>query len=226
MTNKKLVIFDLAGTIVDLGSSAPVEAFRAAFSKVNLAPTDELIRAYMGYDKQIHIEKIFTMLRGPNSDPAQNLYETRVVYREFLLALPRCISSADPIPGTEQVLQEVKGRGFAIATTTGYPAKFVAPALGDLKKYVDFSIAADQVSKSRPYPYMIFACMEALGIESVHRCVKVDDTPVGIEAGYNAGMSTIGVITGNSSPKALANSTFVMQTPSWDGFLDRLEDIC
>ena len=52
--------------------------------------------------------------------------------------------------------------------------------------------------KGRPYPYMIFANMQALGVSAVQSVVKVGDTISDIREGVNAGVWTVGVIEGSS----------------------------
>ncbi len=52
--------------------------------------------------------------------------------------------------------------------------------------------------KGRPYSYMMFRNMEALGVQNVAEVAKVSDTISDIKEGKNAGVSTIGVIEGSS----------------------------
>ena len=52
--------------------------------------------------------------------------------------------------------------------------------------------------KGRPYPYMIFRNMEALGLMDVCRVIKVGDTVSDIREGKNAGVLSAGIVTGSS----------------------------
>ena len=52
--------------------------------------------------------------------------------------------------------------------------------------------------KGRPYPYMIFRNMEALGLMDVRRVIKVGDTVSDIREGKNAGVLSAGIVTGSS----------------------------
>ena len=53
--------------------------------------------------------------------------------------------------------------------------------------------------RGRPAPWMIFRAAERLDVFPMTAVVVVDDTPVGIEAGLNAGAWTVAVTkTGNS----------------------------
>lgn len=57
----QLVIFDWAGTTVDYGCFAPVNAFALAFQKFGITPTVEEIRAPMGMLKRDHIRTMLAM---------------------------------------------------------------------------------------------------------------------------------------------------------------------
>lgn len=59
----------------------------------------------------------------------------------------------------------------------------------------------------RPYPYMMFRNMEALGVTDTRRVAKVGDTVSDIREGKNAGCISIGVIEG-SSEMAMAQDEF------------------
>ena len=57
----QLIIFDWAGTTVDYGCFAPVNAFALAFQKFGVNPTVEEIRAPMGMLKRDHIRTMLAM---------------------------------------------------------------------------------------------------------------------------------------------------------------------
>ena len=57
----------------------------------------------------------------------------------------------------------------------------------------DCVLCADDIEVGRPAPWMCFENARRMDIHTVAAIVKVDDTPVGIEAGRNAGKWTVGV---------------------------------
>jgi phosphoglycolate phosphatase len=59
---------------------------------------------------------------------------------------------------------------------------------------------------------MIFRAMEVSHIIDVHRVIKVGDTPVDIQAGTNAGVHTVAVLTGPHDEDSLrkANPTHII----------------
>ena len=92
--------------------------------------------------------------------------------------------------------------GIKIGSTTGYTdamMNIVAPQAAKEGYAPDFWISPDGVGgKGRPYPYMIFANMQALGLSSVKNVVKVGDTISDIREGVQAGVWTVGVVEGSS----------------------------
>jgi phosphonoacetaldehyde hydrolase len=91
----------------------------------------------------------------------------------------------------------LRGGGVKVAATTGYfrEAAAVVLAAGRAQGYVpDFAIGADDVPAGRPAPWMIFRCMEALGVYPPAAVVKVGDTVVDVEDGLNAGCWSVGVV--------------------------------
>ena len=61
MREIQLVIFDWAGTTVDYGCFAPVNAFEKAFNAFDIYPTMEEIREPMGLLKIDHIRTMLNM---------------------------------------------------------------------------------------------------------------------------------------------------------------------
>ena len=57
------IIFDWAGTTVDYGSFAPVQAFIKAFEEFGITPTIEEVREPMGMLKIDHIRTMLSMDR-------------------------------------------------------------------------------------------------------------------------------------------------------------------
>src|SRR5262249_34563049 len=70
----------------------------------------------------------------------------------------------------------------------------------------DCVLCADDTPQGRPAPYLLFRAAEYLGVYPMWTVVAVDDTPVGIRAGRNAGCWTVGVSrTGNGVGLSVAD---------------------
>ena len=103
------------------------------------------------------------------------------------------------VTATVQLLRET---GIRIGSTTGYTDSMmeVVTQHATIKGYQpDFLVTPSQVGdKGRPYPYMIFKNMEALGSKSTKQVVKIGDTTSDIKEALNAGVWAVGVIIGSS----------------------------
>lgn len=211
------VIFDWAGTTVDYGCFAPVQAFMETFKAAGVEPTMEETRKPMGMLKIDHIRTMLHMERieaewervhgvKPTEDDVHKLYEP---YEERLLSILH--NFAEPKPEVLSTIAALREAGIKIGSTTGYNDKMmaiVAPAAKEQGYESDFMITPDATEgKGRPYPYMVFRNMEALGISSVSEIAKVGDTVSDIKEGKNAGAFTIGVV-GGSSEMALTQEEY------------------
>ena len=174
------VIFDWAGTTVDYGCFAPVQVFVEAFAHHGVAVTMEETRKPMGMLKRDHIRTMLGMER---------------IAKEWERVHGRKPCDTD----VDAVYAQL---GLKIGSTTGYTdamMNIVVPQAEKQGYAPDFWISPDGVDgKGRPYPYMIFANMKALGVSSVKNVVKVGDTISDIKEGVNAGVWTVGVVEGSS----------------------------
>lgn len=214
---ERIVVFDWAGTTVDYGCFAPVQAFMETFKAAGVEPTMEETRVPMGMLKIDHIRTMFHMERietewtrihgaAPTEDDVHALYEP---YEERLLSILH--NFAEPKPGVLDAVAELRAMGVKIGSTTGYNDKMmaiVAPTAKEAGYAPDFMITPDSVGgKGRPFPYMMFRNMEALGAASINEVVKVGDTVSDIKEGLSAGVFTVAVVEG-SSEMALTQTEF------------------
>lgn len=204
----KLVVFDWAGTTVDYGCFAPVNAFALAFQSAGLDPTMDEIRAPMGMLKRDHIRTMLEMPRlkeqwiakyneEPNSDSVEKIYG---VFEESLMkSLP---DFSSPKPYTLETIEKLREMGLKIGSTTGYTDKMMAVVVPNAKEQgydPDAWFSPDSTDGlGRPYPYMIYNNMKKFDIVSVDEVVKVGDTVADVKEGKNAGVISLGVLEGSS----------------------------
>ena len=204
----KAVIFDWAGTTVDYGCFAPVQAFMEVFKQFGIEPTMEEVRKPMGMLKRDHIKTMLQMDRIAElwmekyhrKWTEQDVDALYGLFEENLFGiLDQC---ADVNPYVLETVAKLREKGIKIGSTTGYTdamMQIVAPKAAEHGYAPDVWFSPDAVGhKGRPYPYMMNKNMEALGILSVQQVIKVGDTISDIKEGKNAGVFTIGVIEGSS----------------------------
>jgi phosphonoacetaldehyde hydrolase len=203
----RAVILDWAGTTVDFGSCAPVEAFIETFRRAGIEITTAEARAPMGSAKRDHIASVLAMpdvarrWQGAHGEPPADA-DTDRLYAAFIPLQVEVIARfAELIPGTLEAVAAFRERGLKIGTTTGYNREMmrVLAPLAAAAGYAPGHVAtADTVPAGRPAPWMCFENMTALGVYPPAACVKIGDTVPDIEEGLNAGMWTVAVAaTGN-----------------------------
>jgi len=97
-------------------------------------------------------------------------------------------------PHTHDVLTFLRQRGLGIALATSTARELALRRLGqhDLERHFDRIVTGDQVTNGKPAPDIFLRAAEALGVEPA-RCVVVEDSLVGVEAGRSAGMTVFAI---------------------------------
>jgi phosphonoacetaldehyde hydrolase len=201
------VLLDWAGTTMDFGCVAPAVVFVEVFNRKQVPITMDEARAPMGAHKRVHIQRVTELDavrarwqavhgRPPDDDDVESMF------KEFVPLQLECLSLySELIPGTLEVVGELRRRGIKIGSTTGYTTPMMEINLRDAARQgyePDSTVCASDVPAGRPYPFMCLQNVINLGVSTVHACVKVDDTVPGVEEGLNAGMWTIGLaVSGN-----------------------------
>jgi phosphonoacetaldehyde hydrolase len=204
----KTIILDWAGTSVDFGSFAPVEAFMSAFAEYGINPTADETRAPMGLAKRTHVAM---MLSGERLSAewvskygrAHTEADIDNVYEKFEPALFSVLQNyANPLPNVLDVVAQIRAMGIKIGSTTGYTRQMmdiVAPLAKEKGYAPDYLVCPEDVDgKGRPYPYMIWRYLEALGCADIREVLKIGDTEADMQEGKAAGCLCVGVIIGSS----------------------------
>lgn len=202
-----LVIFDWAGTMVDFGCEAPVQALIEAFAAEGVALDAQLARRDMGKAKDAHVACLLAYPeiraawharhgRDPGKEDVAVLMDhLRVPMREH------AARASTLIPGARDCFDRLRSLGIRVASSTGYTRDMMQPVLaraaaqGYTPEHV---ICMGETPAGRPSPLMIYKACAELGVWPLSRVVKVDDADAGIAEGKAAGAFTVGVASGNA----------------------------
>ncbi len=197
MGKVRLVVFDMAGTTVDdnvNGVPLVLKSYRDAFYAFGVKVSMEVLNEQRGRDK-------WTVISELGGEKAPRIYE------HFLKTLEDNVSKVKEIEGASETFKFLMSHGVRVIASTGFPmdiADAIIKQLGWIKEgLIDTWICSEQVGVSRPNPKMILHAMKQFGFEDPRLVVKVDDTAKGIEEGLNAGVITVGVLTGTQSVQRL-----------------------
>lgn len=191
----RLVIFDVAGTIIE-DRGEVVSAFRAALQKNGIAAQEDQLREWKGAAKREVIRRFVEQQARGGAD-----LEVERIYGDFrgILESHYGRHGVTPIAGAQAVFDWLRQRGICLATTTGFYRQVNALILqkAGWEKTFDANICSDDVPRGRPAPYMIFRAMEATGVADVAQVINVGDTPLDLQAASNAGVrGAVAVLTG------------------------------
>jgi phosphonatase-like hydrolase len=209
----KLVIFDIAGTIVE-DRGEVLGAFSTALEHHGVAHSATELKEWKGASKK-QVIRHFVRRQDATADESA----VAAVYADFRSALERHYrdNGVIPIAGVAETFEWLKERGILIATTSGFyreVADLILESAGWRGMFAA-TISSSDVSVGRPAPFMIFRTMEAAGICNVREVMNVGDTPLDLQAGTNAGVrDVIGVLTGLHTKERLERERHTALLPS------------
>ncbi len=198
----RAAIFDWAGTVIDFGSRAPVLAVTQTFADFGVPITVDEARGPMGMAKRDHLQALLTLPRVADrwrqvQGQAPDEQAIDRIYRAFLATQTQLLTAhSDVIPGCLTALDACRRRGMRLGSSTGYTRELMdllVPAAREQGLEFEAVVCADDVPQGRPAPWMCLENARRLSAYPMASVVAVDDTTVGIEAGLNAGMWTVGV---------------------------------
>ena len=174
MKKIECIIMDWAGTAVDFGCFAPLNAFLKVFSEEKgIDITYRQAREPMGLLKIDHIKAILNMPEVKAKFQARynrdwNMDDVNEMYRSFEKHLFSSLRNfTDPIPGVLDTMKLLREEGIKIGSTTGYTQAMmdvVRPDAAAKGYVVDNLVTPDDVPAGRPAPYMIYKNMPFLQI--------------------------------------------------------------
>jgi len=202
------VVLDWAGTALDYGSRAPAFVFQEVFRERGVPVTVAQAREPMGMAKRDHIKAVASIPEVASawrekfgSDCSEA--DVDQMYADFIPLQKSVLSDySQMIDGVVEFVNELQANGIKIGSSTGYTRELmddvVIPAAKKQGYEPDAVLGAEDAPKGRPAPFMLHEIARRFEIFPMWRIVKVDDTPVGVTAGRNAGCWSVGVTrTGN-----------------------------
>lgn len=217
-----LVVFDMAGTTIDDHGLVYV-ALEESVLEAGATVAKADLQTWMGTDKVQAISALLP-LGGIAIDPQL----VKEVFSRFRVILAESYARQPPValPGVEEALREFRRRGIKTSLTTGFSDDVAEPLLASLgwtkgtgiNDLLHAVVTTSDVTAGRPAPYLIHRAMERTGVSDVHRVLAAGDTIVDVQAAYNAGVVSVGVLTGG-----LAKSDF--DGHHYDFVLDNVVDV-
>ena len=191
----QLIIYDLDGVLID-STEAIVEAFELTLREIDVEYEEDKLMPLMGHGLIHILEEVL-----PEEHRGKE-WELRERYIHHFQNSDTRLTKL--LPDVEEALRRLKERGYrqSVATNkTSSEAKRILEFMG-LDDVFDLVVGFLDVPNAKPAPDMILYTLEKLGVEKEH-AVFVDDTAFGLKAGVEAGVNTVGILTGYHSREQL-----------------------
>ena len=199
MQEIKLVVFDLAGTVIEDAGQVPA-AFTTALRNHEIEIASDSLREMRGASKREVIQSFVERRTGGSK--AEVLAHTESIYNSFRSTLAGIYEKdgVREIAGATEAFTWLQQRGVRVALNTGFDRTITALLLKSMQwneDLINVVVCGDDVALGRPAPYLIFRAMEMSGITGIHEVTTVGDTILDLQAGQNAGVRyNIGVLSG------------------------------
>ena len=198
-----IILFDLDGTLID-STEAILESFHNSFDVFGVEyPSDEEIKALIGYPLDVMYKEL-----GIESEKVWDYVDTykehyRVISREKTKLL---------LNAKESVLLASKIAQVGIVTTkTGKYSKILMEHFG-IMDYFKVLIGREHIEKPKPDAEPILKALESFD-KSDRDIWMIGDTKLDLISAKNAGVNSIGVLSGYDSKEVLKSYTdYVFET--------------
>ena len=212
----KAVLFDMDGVLFD---SMPYhsEAWHKVMKSHGLTLSREEAYMHEGRTGASTINIVFQreLGREATQEEIESIYQEKSV-------LFNSYTEAKPMPGAWELLQKVKKDGLIPMVVTGsgqlsllerlehnYPGMF----------HKELMVTAFDVKYGKPNPEPYLMALKKGGIKA-DEAVVVENAPLGVEAGHNAGIFTIAVNTGPLNGQVLLDAGADLLFPSMQALND------
>ena len=175
----KAVLFDMDGTLVD--STAVVERAWGWWAERHLLSLADVLRFSHGRPTVATLEHFL-----PGAAHTAELAELEQFEESELKGIKAVV-------GADAAVRAVQGGKWAIVTSA-WRKLAVARVTGAGLPVPKVLVPVDEIGNGKPHPEGFLLAARLLGVEPKD-CVVFEDTRPGIEAGLNAGMQVVGLLT-------------------------------
>ncbi len=201
------ILFDLDGTLID-STEAILESFHNSFDvHKHPHPDDEAIKALIGHPLDVMYAEL-----GVAKDEVWDFVATykahyRVISTQKTVLLP---------DAREAVEEAAKFARLGIVTTkTGEYSRILMEHFG-LMDYFEVLIGREHVQNPKPHAEPILSAMKEMGVSDKESCWIIGDTRLDLGSAQNAGINSVGVLSGYDNLEQLRTLTDVIEENALD----------
>jgi phosphonatase-like hydrolase len=212
LKNVQMIVFDMAGTVIN-DSGIVYQTLYTTMKDFGLRVPKQDKEFWHGADKREILDQ-YLVDNNVMTRPIQKDLHTK-----FFNNLKEQYFESDQIklidPKLPELLTDIRKKDIIVALNTGYNNDIQTNIIKKLHMtdYISDYVSGEDVSKGRPYPYMIHKLMERNNILNSSQVVKIGDTQKDIFEGINAKtFASIGVLSGVGIKETLRSADYIMDS--------------
>lgn len=211
MMEKKAVIFDMDGVIID---SEPIHSRvkMDTFAHFGLPFAEADLIHYMGRTSRVIFGETLAKHGRTDVTAAEMAAYKHDHYLEVLES-----GEIEPVPGCVEFIRKLHAAGLPLALATSSNVRAMNAVLDNfgIRKYFTSILSGGELPESKPHPAIYLISAQRLGVKP-EDCMVVEDTTNGIKAAKAAGMYCVAYRNPNSGDQDLTLA---------DEIVDSFEDI-
>ena len=179
------IVFDMDGVLID---SEPIvkQCGQTAARGLGAELSDELYNGLIGLPSR-QVEQGLLTAFGADFPMHEFRQELERLWHEHVH------TNGMPVkPGVEDVLINLQQHTipYAIATSTPHERAQLSLHKAGILEHFDVIVGGDQVTNGKPAPDIFLSAAEKIATQA-QACIAIEDSAVGVNAAFNAGMHTI-----------------------------------
>nr|WP_121269394.1 beta-phosphoglucomutase [Pedobacter schmidteae] len=191
-------IFDLDGVLVDT-AVYHYKAWKQLANSLGFDFTHAQNEQLKGVNRMRSLDMILKWGGIEKSDKERE--ELASLKNSWYVAMISKMTTAEVLPGSLKLLQELKRQGIKIALGSASKNSALILERTALSHFFDAIIDGNAVSTSKPDPEVFIKAAELLGTANSN-CVVFEDALAGVQAAIAAGMAVVGIGTAENLPGA------------------------
>ena len=201
------IIFDMDGVLIN-SNAAHLASWKKIAAQDGVSFSDEVFWKTFGMTSEYIVEKYWgnTTLTTKQISAIVDRKETafRESVKEFV----------QPIEGSVDFVRFLLKKGYKMAVGSSAPrinVEYVLDWLEIRDCFNECIVAGDEVKQGKPAPDIFLTAAKKLNT-TPENCVVIDDSRSGVNAGKNAGMTTIGFFSAGHSQDEYENADYVVRS--------------
>jgi HAD superfamily hydrolase (TIGR01509 family) len=178
----ELVIFDCDGVLIDSERLA-VKMEAKLLTEFGWPLSEaEVVERFTGRSQAAMFEQIVSRLGDRLPLDWQDQFKSR--YRQIFEA------ELEPVPGVLEALEKISLPSCVASSSSPEQLRFTLGLVGLYERFEGRIFSATQVAHGKPAPDLFLYAAEQIGADP-RRCIVIEDSPYGVQAGRAAGMEVL-----------------------------------